>query len=58
MDCLDTIAAISTPIGEGAIAVIRLSGSSALTVLGRIFVGNVAPEAFVPRRIVLGSLHD
>ena len=58
VDCLDTIAAISTPIGEGAIAVVRLSGSGALMLLGRIFVGNVAPEAFVPRRVLLGSLHD
>lgn len=33
----DTIAAISTPRGKGGIAVIRISGSDALSVLGKIF---------------------
>ena len=33
----DTIAAISTPIGEGGIAIIRVSGPNALTVADRIF---------------------
>lgn len=34
---LDTIAAISTPMGEGAIAIVRLSGSQALPIAGRLF---------------------
>jgi tRNA modification GTPase len=54
----ETIAAISTPIGEGAIAIVRLSGSAALAVLNRVFVGDVAPEAFVPRRVMLGRIQD
>lgn len=33
----DTIAAIATPIGEGGIGVIRLSGSDALKAAGKIF---------------------
>lgn len=33
----DTIAAISTPMGEGAIAVVRLSGDEAIQIAGRIF---------------------
>ena len=33
----DTIAAIATPIGEGGLAVIRISGAQALTVADRIF---------------------
>ncbi|MFD1204261.1 tRNA uridine-5-carboxymethylaminomethyl(34) synthesis GTPase MnmE [Sporosarcina contaminans] len=33
----DTIAAISTPIGEGAIAIVRLSGDKAIDVADRIF---------------------
>ena len=33
----DTIAAISTPIGEGALAVIRLSGVEALAVADAVF---------------------
>ena len=38
MNLLDTIAAISTPYGKGGIAVIRISGSDALSVAEKIFV--------------------
>nr|WP_295972433.1 tRNA uridine-5-carboxymethylaminomethyl(34) synthesis GTPase MnmE [uncultured Bacillus sp.] len=34
---LETIAAISTPMGEGAIAIVRLSGGQALSITGRLF---------------------
>lgn len=34
----DTIAAISTPPGEGAISIVRLSGSEALPILDKIYV--------------------
>jgi len=34
----DTIAAISTPIGEGGIAIIRISGSRALAIVDAMFV--------------------
>lgn len=40
---LDTIAAISTPIGEGAIGIVRLSGSKALHIANKIFKG---PDLF------------
>jgi tRNA modification GTPase len=33
-----TIAAISTPLGEGGLAVLRLSGPEALAVADRVFV--------------------
>ncbi len=33
----DTIAAISTPMGEGAIAIVRLSGDDAIKIAARIF---------------------
>ena len=33
----DTIAAISTPMGEGAIAIVRLSGDEAVQIADRIF---------------------
>ena len=33
----DTIAAIATPVGEGGLAVIRISGKDALTVADRCF---------------------
>ncbi|MCL0066930.1 tRNA uridine-5-carboxymethylaminomethyl(34) synthesis GTPase MnmE [Thermodesulfovibrionales bacterium] len=38
MNCLDdTIAAISTPIGEGGIGIVRLSGSNSITIADHIF---------------------
>lgn len=36
---LDTIAAISTPLGEGAIAIVRLSGDEALQIANKIYRG-------------------
>jgi tRNA modification GTPase len=33
----DTIAAVSTPVGEGGIGVIRISGSEALPILSKVF---------------------
>ncbi|KKK36868.1 tRNA modification GTPase [Mesobacillus campisalis] len=35
----DTIAAISTPMGEGAIAIVRLSGEEAFAIADRLFKG-------------------
>ncbi len=35
----DTIAAISTPMGEGAIAIVRLSGDDAINISDRLFKG-------------------
>src|SRR3954462_13576712 len=40
----DTIAAISTPTGEGAIAVVRLSGENAIAVADSIFRGAEKPS--------------
>jgi tRNA modification GTPase len=42
----ETIAAISTPAGEGAIAVVRVSGSEAIDVADRIFRGSEKPSDF------------
>lgn len=36
----DTIAAISTPLGEGAIGIVRLSGTDSFAIAQRIFKGN------------------
>jgi tRNA modification GTPase len=42
----DTIVAIATPPGEGAIGIIRLSGNEAITITNKIFSGkNLANEA-------------
>ena len=42
----DTIAAISTPAGEGAIAMVRISGDEALAVADLVFRGNAKPSEF------------
>jgi tRNA modification GTPase len=40
----DTIAAISTPMGEGAISIVRLSGDDAIKIGGKIFKGIAGKE--------------
>ncbi|MDZ5471651.1 tRNA uridine-5-carboxymethylaminomethyl(34) synthesis GTPase MnmE [Bacillus sp. 31A1R] len=40
----DTIAAISTPMGEGAIAIVRLSGDDAIPIVNRLFKGKGGKE--------------
>lgn len=50
----ETIAAISTPFGEGAIALLRLSGARAVEIAAAVFRGPM-PE---PRRVAFGALVD
>ncbi len=51
----DTIVALSTPPGRGAIGLIRLSGPEALPIATRVF--RVSPSARIsPRRATLGTL--
>ncbi len=56
----DTIAAISTPIGEGGIGLVRISGRSALDVVGRMFVSpkNDTIESFLSHTIHYGTIRD
>ena len=35
----DTIAAISTPLGEGGISIVRVSGEDAVAIVNRLFKG-------------------
>ncbi len=37
----DTIAAIATPLGEGAIGVVRVSGGESITAIGKLFSGSI-----------------
>ena len=46
MTIADTIAAISTPAGEGAIALVRISGVNAIDVAEKIFRGKENPSRF------------
>ncbi len=55
---METIAAIATPPGQGAIALIRLSGPEAFAVAGRVFSLNqkaLNPKNLPPRAIPLGQ---
>ena len=52
----DTIAAISTPAGEGAIALIRISGEDAIGVADRIYRGKGKPSEFPSHTQRLGEI--
>ncbi len=52
----DTISAISTPIGEGAISIIRLSGKNALEIVNKFFSKDVTK--FKTRTVHLGKILD
>jgi len=56
MTVSDTIAAVSTPPGEGAIALVRVSGANAIEVADKIFHGKETPSQFEPRVQHLGEI--
>jgi tRNA modification GTPase len=49
----DTIAAISTPIGEGGIGIVRLSGPEALSIASRVFT-----DKLTDHRVIHGQIID
>jgi tRNA modification GTPase len=52
----ETIAAISTPPGEGAIALVRISGPDAVSIAEKIFRGRESPSRFVSHVQHLGEI--
>jgi tRNA modification GTPase len=54
----ETIAAVATPFGEGAIALLRLSGPRALEIADRVCGAGAKPSGLASRRQRLMSLHD
>lgn len=52
----ETIAAISTPAGEGAIALVRVSGANAIAVADKIFRGKQLPSRFASHVQHLGEI--
>ena len=54
----DTIAAISTPAGEGAIALVRISGVNAIEVADQIFRGKENPSQFASHVQHFGEIVD
>ena len=54
----DTIAAISTPRGKGGVAVLRISGPEAATVLEKVFCAKGTDPVKSPRRVCFGSVRN
>ncbi|MFH1854755.1 MAG: tRNA uridine-5-carboxymethylaminomethyl(34) synthesis GTPase MnmE [Candidatus Omnitrophota bacterium] len=56
----DTISAISTPLGEGGIGIVRLSGRDSLKIAGRIFVSKNGrkPSTFKTYTVRYGHVID
>src|SRR5689334_14463202 len=55
-DTTATIAAVSTPPGEGAIAIVRLSGPTAIAVADAIFRGKVKPSELTSHQHQFGEI--
>jgi tRNA modification GTPase len=53
-----TIAAISTPAGEGAIAIVRMSGINAIELADKIFRGKEKPSQLTPHMQHFGEIVD
>ena len=56
MTASDTVAAISTPPGEGAIALVRISGANAIEIADKIFRGKEQPSKFESHVQHLGEI--
>ncbi|WP_100486580.1 tRNA uridine-5-carboxymethylaminomethyl(34) synthesis GTPase MnmE [Sporolactobacillus pectinivorans] len=54
----DTIAAISTPVGEGAISIVRLSGPEAIQAVGHLFSGKKSLSEVPSHTIHYGKIVD
>jgi tRNA modification GTPase len=54
----DTIVALASPPGVGAISIIRVGGSEARENVRKLLPGNHGEEVFEPRRSYLRKLHD
>jgi tRNA modification GTPase len=54
----DTIAAISTPLGEGGIGVVRISGKDSVKIAGKIFKGEKPVSQLPSHRVNYGEIVD
>lgn len=55
---LDTITAISTPMGEGAIAIVRISGGDAIEIADKLYKGKIALKEVESHTINYGHIID
>ena len=58
--CEDTITAIATPLGKGAIGIVKISGSKSLEILKKLFrtKSGKKKESFEDRRMTYGLIVD
>jgi len=54
----ETIAALATPPGEGALAVIRISGPQSIVVADAVFQGTKSPSIIQERNLAFGRIID
>lgn len=56
----DTIAAISTPLGEGGIGIVRMSGPNSFSIARRIFRNSISKDNNYPepRKLYYGFIYD
>lgn len=54
----DTIAAVSTPPGKGAVSMIRVSGKEAFSICDRIFCGNQKLQDVKPYTMIYGKIQE
>lgn len=58
MNLKDTICALSTPAGMGAISLVRMSGANAMAVLRSVFESKTNKTSFEPSRVYMGFIQD
>ncbi len=54
----DTICAIATPVGEGGIGIVKISGPSSLAIAGKLFRHGRPGRSFESHRLHHGWIHD
>ena len=54
----DTITAIATPVGEGGIGIIRISGDQAINIANQLFKSRAGVTDFESQRVYLGEVRD
>jgi tRNA modification GTPase len=54
----ETIVAISTPLGQSGIGVIRISGRHCQSIAGRLFKPNIPNSELQHRTVLVGTWHD
>jgi tRNA modification GTPase len=54
----DTIAAIATPLGEGGVGIVKISGPEANSILDQLFTPAIRTNRMEPRRLIFGRICD